>query len=308
MKTIIKSCCILSIIMLSACQTGKENKGNSNNEVTEPQLIRVNYKSKITQKERDYFVLLPENYEANPTKKYPVLLFLHGGGERGNGKSDLDRLLVNGPLYEAWIQKRNLPFIIIAPQMPLFGRNNTSMTPLSAVPKRGKIIPARPEKWAAKNPMTGAIPAKKLSHDKTGLPDGWGEIKEEVMAMLDQTQANYRTDDERVYLTGLSYGGFGTWILASHYPDRFAAIAPIVGWGHPDLMPPIAQAKIPVWCISGGRDAVIQNTFFFEGMNKLEELGHKNIRFTIHEDMKHDVWTRVYAGEDIYNWLLEYKL
>ena len=156
--------------------------------------------------------------------------------------------------------------------------------------------------------MTGAVPAKNLPYDKTGLPDGWGEIKEEVMAMVDKTLADYRTDDKRVYLSGLSYGGFGTWILASHYPNRFAAIVPVVGWGHPDLMPSIAKAKIPVWCISGGRDAVIENQFFYAGMNKLEELGHKNIRFTVHEDMEHDAWTRVYAGQDIYNWMLEYEL
>jgi predicted peptidase len=274
----------------------------------EPQLLRISYPSKITEKERDYFVLLPKNYEKDTTKDFPVLLFLHGGGERGNAKKDLDKLLVNGPLYEAWIQNRDLPFIIVAPQMPLFGRADSTMTSLESVPERSNKAPRKPKKWASNTPMTGAIPAPFLPYDKGGLPDGWGVIKEEVMDMLDKTLADYRTNKKQVYLTGLSYGGFGTWILASNYPERFAAIVPVVGWGHPDLMPSIAQAKIPVWCISGGRDNVVQNQFFFAGMNKLEALGHQNIRFTIHEDMEHDVWTRVYGGDDVYNWLLEHEL
>ncbi len=305
MQTLIKYFFLLFIISFSGCDSTQK----SENMASEPQLLRISYPSEATGKERDYFVLLPKGYEDDETKKYPVLLFLHGGGERGDAKSGLDRLLANGPLYEAWIQKRDLPFIIIAPQMPLFGRDEATMTPLKDVSQRmANGTPQRSKKWASKRPMTGAVPAEILPYDKTGLPDGWGKIKEEVIGMLDKTLADYRTDDKRVYLTGLSYGGFGTWIMASHYPDRFAAIAPIVGWGHPDLMPSIAEAKIPTWCISGGRDAVIENKFFFAGMNKLEELGHTDVRFTIHEDMEHDVWVRVYAGEDIYNWLLEHQL
>ena len=65
----------------------------------------------------------------------------------------------------------------------------------------------------------------------------------------------------------------------------FAAINPVVGWGHPDLMAPIAEHKIPVWAFCGGRDAVIPCRYFYKGINRLEELGHKNVRFTTHEDM-----------------------
>ena len=304
MKTLTKYFLLICSFYLIGCQ-----EKITNEEPSEPQLLRIAYQSEATQKERDYFVLLPKGYENNPEKKYPVMLFLHGGGERGNGKESLDRVIVHGPLYEAWIQKRDLPFIIIAPQMPLFGRPDSTMTPLEHIPKRlDSGTPDRNKKWKSKEPMLGATPAKILPYDKEGLPDGWGVIKEEVMAMVDKTLVDYRTDKKRVYLSGLSYGGFGTWILASHNPNRFAAIAPVVGWGHPDLMASIAEAKTPVWCISGGRDAVVQNQFFYEGMNKLEELGHDNIRFTVHEDMHHDVWTRVYGGEDIYNWLLEYEL
>lgn len=296
----------LMVITIIGCDTPSD----SSTTASEEQLIRKSYQSSVTGKERDYFVYLPKGYESEPSQSWPVMLFLHGGGERGDAKVGLERLLANGPLYEAWILKRDLPFIIIAPQIPLFGRADSTMTPLANLQKRqANGIPERTKEWETLTPpMAGAEAISQLPYDKNGLPDGWGVIKEEVMAMLDNTLENYRTDAKKVYLTGLSYGGFGTWILASNYPERFAAIAPVVGWGHPDLMQPIVDKQLPVWCISGGRDAVVENKFFYAGMNKLQALGHKNIRFTIHADMNHDVWTRVYGGDDIYNWLLDASL
>ena len=109
-------------------------------------------------------------------------------------------------------------------------------------------------------------------------------------------------------MTGLSYGGFGTWNLASRHPERFAAIAPVAGWGHSDLMAPLAERQMPVWAFAGGRDRTIWTKHFFTGLNKLEELGHEDVRFTIHEDRGHDVWRRVYAGDDLYLWLLTHQL
>ena len=96
--------------------------------------------------------------------------------------------------------------------------------------------------------------------------------------------------------------------MANKHPDMFAAIAPVAGWGHPDLMTPIVRHNLPVWVFAGGRDDTIKVEFFYAGVNKLEELGHTRVRFTIHEDMAHDVWRRVYRGDDIYTWLLEHKL
>jgi predicted peptidase len=93
--------------------------------------------------------------------------------------------------------------------------------------------------------------------------------------------------------------------MASKHPQLFSAIIPVVGWGHPDLMKPIAQHRIPVWAFAGGRDQVVQLQFFYAGLNKLESLGHDNVRFTVHEDMSHDAWTRVYASTDIYEWMLQ---
>ena len=139
-----------------------------------------------------------------------------------------------------------------------------------------------------------------------GPPSGWNLHSDELIGMVDTIIEKYRGDSTRVYLTGLSYGGFGVWWMASKYPERFAAINPIVGYAHPDLIDSIAAAGIPVWCHAGGRDRVVPVERFYAGMNKLERLSSAEVRFTVEEDMNHDVWARVYAGEDLYRWFLSY--
>ena len=128
------------------------------------------------------------------------------------------------------------------------------------------------------------------------------------MKLLDSSLERFSIDRERVYLTGLSYGGFGTWYLASRHPRRFAAIAPVVGWGHPDLMAPLAERRMPIWVFAGGRDKAVEVEYFYSGLNELERLGHREVRFTIHEDAGHDAWKRIYAGRDLYDWLLTHSL
>jgi predicted peptidase len=278
----------------------------------EEQLLRISYTSRTDNTERDYFLYLPKGYDQNSDKKWPVLMFLHGDGERGNGKDELDYTLIHGPLYEAWIRKRDLPFIMIVPQMHMFGRDTLGLSYIDNrnidwIPKRQvKGIPKRPNIFSSDQPMLGAIAADTIPGSI--LTDaGWDNQEEDLLAMIDKTIKDYNADVNRVYLSGLSYGGAGTWYIASKNPERFAAISPIVGWGHPDLMDSIANHKIPVWAFAGGRDNTVQAQYFFAGINKLEDLGNKNVRFTIHEDMGHDTWRRVYGGEDIYNWFLEFS-
>jgi predicted peptidase len=154
-----------------------------------------------------------------------------------------------------------------------------------------------------------AVPApEELPIGPEGLPDGWPRLEEDLLIILGQTQSLYRTDPTRVYLTGISYGGFGTWYMASKHSDRFAAIAPVVGWGHPDLVPPLAERPMPVWAFAGGRDPAVWPQFFYAGLNALEKLGNDEVRFTIHADAGHDAWRRVYEGQDLYDWLLLHRM
>lgn len=269
--------------------------------------------SATTHAERDYFLYLPAGHASAPDERWPVLLFLHGNGERGDAKADLDYLLKNGPLYEAWIQKRDLPFIIIAPQLPMYGMDEKAdylkNRRREEIPVRLEVgVPPRPTEFATPEPMQGAV-AEELPKQLTGYgpPMGWPELEADVLGMLDDVVQRHRGDPARQYLTGVSYGGFGTWYVASRHPERFAAIAPVVGYGHPDLMPSIAAAKLPIWCFAGGRDGAVPAQYFYAGLNRLEALGHDGFRFTIEADMGHDVWARVYAGSDLYDWLLSQR-
>lgn len=276
-------------------------------------LERIPYTSEIAGEERDFFLYLPKDYDLNAGKKWPVLMFLHGNGERGDGKEELGFSMVHGPLMEAWVQKRDLPFIIINPQLHMFGLDTVGIDYLSNrnpenIPKRQEEgTPEREADFPTPYSMSGREHITVFNGELPLSEFGWDRVQHDLIDMLDYVLENYDADTSRVYLSGLSYGGFGTWYMGSHYPDRFAAINPIVGWGHPSLMPAIAEAQLPVWAFAGGRDNVVQKEYFFEGLNTLEKLGHKEVLFTVHEDMGHDAWKRIYGGEDIYNWLLSHK-
>ncbi len=286
---------IFIILMITGCQTDK--------------LERISYTSQIAGEERDFYLYLPNGYELSD-KNWPVMMFLHGNGERGNGKNELGFVLMHGPLKEAWVYKRDLPFIIIAPQLHMFGMDETvsylQNRDTASIPER--LEEGIPERTPFSTTVGSMVGEESELADYTTLPNGWERVEQDLIGMIDHVLNNYRADSNRVYLTGLSYGGFGTWHLASSYPQRFAAIAPVVGWGHPELMAPIADHQIPVWAFAGGRDPVVQVKHFYPGLNRLEALGHNNVRFTNHEDLGHDTWKRVYRGDDLYNWFLTHQL
>ena len=95
--------------------------------------------------------------------------------------------------------------------------------------------------------------------------------------------------------------------MERRHPERFAAANPIVGYAHPQLVDSIAEQRVRIWCFAGGRDPVVPVKYFYDGKNRLEQLGHNNVCFTVEEDMSHDVWKRVYAGEDVYNWMISHS-
>ena len=277
----------------------------------EPQLKRVTYQSARTKAERDYFVYLPPGHASR--KDWPVMLFLHGNGERGDAKGELDYVLAHGPLFEAWCQKRDLPFIIISPQLPMFGQGEVSYikdrTPAQIPRRKPDGINERSDaSWVRMDePMRGKQPVDKLPDGPEGPVDGWFEIADEVMAMVDRTVADFSGDPKRVYLTGLSYGGFGAWFLAARHADKFAACAPIVGYGHPDHAAPIAKSKLPMWVFAGGRDPVVRIQYFYVALNAIEKIGTSELRFTSEEDLGHLTWVRVYEGQDLYDWFLRHS-
>jgi len=131
---------------------------------------------------------------------------------------------------------------------------------------------------------------------------GWNA--ETLIALLDDVVAKYKVDKDRIYLTGLSMGGFGSWTLAAAYPDRFAAVVPICGGGNP------ADAKrlkdLPIWVFHGAKDPVVPLARSEAMVNALKEAGG-NVKFTVYPDAGHDSWTATYDNPELYKWMLEQR-
>lgn len=311
-----RSLTIFLIALLVGCGTLHDTQTDHLDNPSEEQLLRHAYTSAVDGLERDAYIYLPKGYDDDSSHTWPVMIYLHGDGERGDGKEDLDYVMGFGPLYEAWVQKKDMPFILIVPQLHMFGRDGPDgpgyilNRTREGIPRRQEdgVPPHHTDKpaWAKAGPMKGAVPAESPASEDFLNDTGWRRTEPDLINILDSALQSYHADKDRVYLTGASMGGFGTCYFASTYPDKFTAIVPVVGFPSVEQAEAIAKADIPVWIFSGGRDPVIETKYFFAGMNRMDELG-ATIRFTTEQDMLHDVWNRVYAGDDVYNWLLSYR-
>ncbi len=125
-----------------------------------------------------------------------------------------------------------------------------------------------------------------------------------LTALLDDIAAKYRVDKDRIYLTGLSMGGFGTWSLAAAHPERFAAIVPICGGGNPA---DAAKLKnLPIWVFHGAKDPVVPPERS-ESMVKAIKAAGGNVKLTVYPDAGHDAWTATYENPELYRWLFAQK-
>lgn len=136
---------------------------------------------------------------------------------------------------------------------------------------------------------------------------GWqadGPNAKRALAMLDATMKEYKCDKNRVYLTGLSMGGYGTWSVAFHHPDRWAAIVPICGGGDPKGAETIKD--IPCWVWHGDQDRAVkvdQSRLMVEALKK----AGGNPRYTELAHIGHNSWDAAYASDDLYAWLFAQK-
>jgi predicted peptidase len=134
-----------------------------------------------------------------------------------------------------------------------------------------------------------------------------------ALLILEAVEQEFRTDPQRVYLTGLSMGGGGTWSLAAKHPERWAAIAPICGFinrgpTEEDFETIAERIKdIPCWCFHGDADAAVPVAQSRGVMKALWDAGaHPN--YTEYPGVGHNSWDQAYATDDLYEWLLKHKL
>ncbi|MBG1244248.1 prolyl oligopeptidase family serine peptidase [Nostoc sp. NZL] len=122
--------------------------------------------------------------------------------------------------------------------------------------------------------------------------------------LLDEVIASYRVEPNRVYLTGLSMGGYGTWHLAAVQPERFAAIAPICGGGNPQAARKLKN--LPVWAFHGAKDNVVPLSES-EIMVSALKACDGNVKFTVYPEANHDSWTQTYNNPELYEWFLRHQ-
>ena len=195
----------------------------------------------------DYLLYLPEDYAKK--EAWPVLVFLHGSGERGD---DLELVKKHGPPKKI-AAGHKYPFIVVSPQCPKYQR--------------------------------------------------WQPVV--LDALLDDLIQNYKVDKNRVYLTGLSMGGQGTWDWAAYSPGRFAALVPICG--RADRSAAEILAHKPIWVFHGAKDPAVPISQSEKMVKELKKLG-SDVKFTIYPEAGHDSWTETYDNPQLYEWLEKQKL
>ncbi|HCO70376.1 prolyl oligopeptidase family serine peptidase [Mesotoga sp.] len=199
----------------------------------------------------DYFLSLPMQY-ASEEADWPLILFLHGAGERGDNL----QLLRKHGIPRIVSEMADFPFITISPQCP--------------------------------------------------ENDWWLNRLQDLKFLLDTVVKQYRVDTSKMYLTGLSMGGFGTWHMAVEYPDLFAAIAPVCGGGLGILGFPerVLEIKdLPIWAFHGGKDNIVSVEESRTLIRTLKDAGGKPM-LKIYPEAGHDSWTETYSDPELYEWFM----
>jgi predicted peptidase len=195
-----------------------------------------------------YVVYVPKDYSAGT--KWPVVLFLHGAGERGSDGLKQSDVGIGRALR---FYSERYPAVVVMPQCA------------------------------------------------TGV--GWsGKMADQALKGLDQTMAEYSIDPDRQYLTGLSMGGYGSFLMASQHPDRFAAVVPICGGGQPSEMAEKLK-NIPMWVFHGDADKAVPVERSRQMVEAIKTAGGTKVKYTEYPGVEHNSWDRAYSEKELPEWL-----
>jgi predicted peptidase len=201
----------------------------------------------VPQGSLDALVYLPKDFDFDEGT-YPLLVFLHGSGDRG---SDVWKLAGSGPAYLA-SKGQSLPCLVVCPQCPLEAR------------------------WQS----------------------DW------VKSIVSEMVTTYHADKARVYLSGYSMGGIGTWEIGATDPMRYAALVPIAGSGDTSLAKELA--KVPVWAFHGEKDEVIPMEASDALVTAIRGQGGQP-KSTVYANQGHAICSEPFRSQEMWNWLLEQK-
>lgn len=256
----------------------------------EPQTVE-SFKKTITKTVGyQYLLSLPTGYDPAGEKTWPVILFLHGSGERG---SDPWKVAVHGP-----------PKLIRGDVPP--------PTPAPGAPPAPAAPVESPEARAQRLESAAFLKANFIVVSPQCPAGPWWD-DDAVMALLDEVMAKHKTDAHRIYLTGLSMGGYGTWSVGLKYPERFAAIVPICGGGSSvDLRragrdKKAALTTLGVWAFHGAKDPSVPLEESETMVAFLKKSGVTDLQLNVYPEAKHDSWTETYNQPGLYTWLLKHR-
>lgn len=201
-----------------------------------------------------YQLFLPRGYGADATQRWPIVIFLHGSGERG---TDIEAVKKNGP-PKVIAQHAGAQFLLVSPQLELVEGNRWEVARLDA--------------------------------------------------LLADLRRKYRIDSSRIYLTGLSLGGYGTWAWAFKRPDLFAAIAPVAANSEDPSADPCTLKDMPIWAFHGDQDDVVDPLKGFAIVHAIDGCkGSVRPRMTVYPQMTHGSWEPAYDDPALWRWLLEQR-
>lgn len=232
---------VVSLVRLSAAESGGTQ-------------TEARYEASVTRRHAlNYLLHLPREYATQTDRRWPLILFLHGAGERG---TDVQWVAKHGPPKLA-AAGQDLPAVIVSPQCPANQR--------------------------------------------------WDDAV--LLGLLDHVLATRRIDTNRVSLTGLSMGGYGTWSLGLRHPERFSALAPICGGGNIiDILlsgPRGADLKkMPIRVFHGAKDPVVPLAESQRLVDALRRGGHPSVELTVYPEAGHDSWSETYANPEFFRWIL----
>ena len=218
----------------------------------------------------NYLVSDPRDFDREPARRWPLILFLHGAGERGSKIADVTR--------------QGLP----------------------------KLLSPAPELSAAEIAMGRTIAARfVVIAPQCPHYEVWNE--DTLLRLLDDVSRKFNIDPARVYLTGLSMGGFGVWLVGLRHPQRLAALVPVCGGGRvADVataarQQPDALRRLGVWAFHGALDRVVPLEESERMIEALRREKVSDVKFTIYPECEHDSWSAAYGNPELYEWMLQHR-
>ncbi len=255
---------------LAMAQDSNDTQTKSKASESKEKLLNLFEKHVLEQDGKTLNYRLMKAADQSSTDKVPLVIFLHGAGERGD---DNEVQLVHGMKDFASDANRSaFPCYVLAPQCP------------------------KNQSWASIDRI----------REKPTLAEDPSEALGLVVDLVAQLQKEFPIDSQRIYITGLSMGGYGTWDAIQRHPEMFAAALPICGGGDSSAEKVAPICQLPIWVFHGGADNVVPAERSRELIAALKDAGGEP-KYTQYQGVGHDSWTATYSNPEVMKWLFSQK-